>query len=126
MRSCVCVHVFVLPIYLSILSYKFPSLIPSSAKSPSSNRSIYLIPPGLALGQQLELQLRGLHRRRLWYFYFPFSHFLNHVIRYGVFFANLILYNSYGVAEVSRIYKIIGSLMHNITSFLGLFCKRDL
>ena len=33
---------------------------------------------------------------------------------------------SYGVAAVSRIDKIYWSLLQNIVSFIGLFCKRDL
>jgi len=33
---------------------------------------------------------------------------------------------SYGVATISRLLEIVGSLLQNIVSFIGLFCKRDL
>jgi len=32
----------------------------------------------------------------------------------------------YGVATISSLLKIIGSLLQNIVSFIGFFCKRDL
>jgi len=39
---------------------------------------------------------------------------------------DLVRVSSYGVAMISRLLKMIGFLLQNIVSFIGLVCKRAL